>query len=77
MAIAWVMTVYTLNFNYLSYMSIKNSENYKIKKKMGLKIEKKKFLRHFFARTKVPEPPYLFKVSAYPGGSFLLKFKTL
>jgi len=27
MAIAWVMTVYTLNFNYLSYMSIKNSEN--------------------------------------------------
>lgn len=39
MAIAWVMTVYTLNFNYLSYMSIKNSENYKIKKKMKLSVK--------------------------------------
>jgi len=35
MAIAWIMTVYTLNFNYLSYMSIRNSENRKIKKKMS------------------------------------------
>jgi len=39
MAIAWVMTVYTLNFNYLSYMSIKNSENFKIKKKMKLSVK--------------------------------------
>jgi cellulose synthase/poly-beta-1,6-N-acetylglucosamine synthase-like glycosyltransferase len=38
MAIAWIMTVYTLNFNYLSYMSRKNSENQKIKKKMNYTI---------------------------------------
>ena len=38
MAIAWIMTVYTLNFNYLSYMSTKNSENQKIKKKMNYTI---------------------------------------
>jgi cellulose synthase/poly-beta-1,6-N-acetylglucosamine synthase-like glycosyltransferase len=35
MAIAWIMTVYTLNFNYLSYMSTRNSENHKIKMKMN------------------------------------------
>jgi cellulose synthase/poly-beta-1,6-N-acetylglucosamine synthase-like glycosyltransferase len=39
MAIAWIMTVYTLNFNYLSYMSIRNSENHKIKKKMSYNIK--------------------------------------
>jgi cellulose synthase/poly-beta-1,6-N-acetylglucosamine synthase-like glycosyltransferase len=39
MAIAWIMTVYTLNFNYLSYMSTRNSENHKIKKKMNYTIE--------------------------------------
>jgi cellulose synthase/poly-beta-1,6-N-acetylglucosamine synthase-like glycosyltransferase len=39
MAIAWIMTGYTLNFNYLSYMSIKNSENQKIKEKMKYTIE--------------------------------------
>jgi cellulose synthase/poly-beta-1,6-N-acetylglucosamine synthase-like glycosyltransferase len=39
MAIAWIMTGYTLNFNYLSYMSTKNSENQKIKKKMNYTIE--------------------------------------
>jgi len=38
MAIAWIMTVYTLNFNYLSYMSTKNSENQKIKKKMNYTV---------------------------------------
>ncbi len=33
------MTAYTLNFNYLSYMSTKNSENQKIKEKMKYAIE--------------------------------------
>lgn len=32
MVIAWVMTVYTLNFNYLSYRSTRNSVNNKIRK---------------------------------------------
>lgn len=33
------MTVYTLNFNYLSYMSIRNSENHKTKKKMRYNVK--------------------------------------
>ncbi len=33
------MTVYTLNFNYLSYMSIRNSETHKIKKKMNYNVK--------------------------------------
>jgi cellulose synthase/poly-beta-1,6-N-acetylglucosamine synthase-like glycosyltransferase len=33
------MTVYTLNFNYLSYMSTRNSENHKIKKKMDYTVK--------------------------------------
>ena len=39
MAIAWIMTAYTLNFNYLSYMSIRNSETHKIKKKMNYNVK--------------------------------------
>jgi cellulose synthase/poly-beta-1,6-N-acetylglucosamine synthase-like glycosyltransferase len=39
MAIAWIMTVYTLNFNYLSYMSTRNSENHKIKKKIDYTVK--------------------------------------
>ena len=39
MAIAWIMTVYTLNFNYLSYKSVKNSLNHKVGKKITLSDE--------------------------------------
>jgi cellulose synthase/poly-beta-1,6-N-acetylglucosamine synthase-like glycosyltransferase len=39
MAIAWIMTVYTLNFNYLSYRSTRNSVNNKIRKKINYSAE--------------------------------------
>lgn len=39
MAIAWIMTVYTLNFNYLSYKSVRNSLNHKVGKKITLSDE--------------------------------------
>lgn len=39
MAIAWIMTVYTLNFNYLSYRSTRNSVNNKIRKKIKYSAE--------------------------------------
>ena len=39
MGIAWIMTVYTLNFNYLSYRSTRNSVNNKIRKKINYSAE--------------------------------------
>jgi cellulose synthase/poly-beta-1,6-N-acetylglucosamine synthase-like glycosyltransferase len=39
MAIAWIMTIYTLNFNYLSYKSIRNSLIHKITRKINLSDE--------------------------------------
>lgn len=39
MAIAWIMTGYTLNFNYLSYKSTRNSLNHKIERKLNLSDE--------------------------------------
>lgn len=39
MGIAWIMTIYTLNFNYLSYMSIRNSVNHKMKRKINYNAE--------------------------------------
>lgn len=39
MAIAWIMTVYTLNFNYLSYKSVRNSLNHKVGKRITLSDE--------------------------------------
>jgi cellulose synthase/poly-beta-1,6-N-acetylglucosamine synthase-like glycosyltransferase len=39
MAIAWVMTGYTLNFNYLSYKSTRNRLNHKVRSKINLSDE--------------------------------------
>ena len=39
MAIAWIMTIYTLNFNYLSYKSTRNSLIHKITRKINLSDE--------------------------------------
>ena len=39
MAIAWIMTGYTLNFNYLSYRSRRNSVNNKIRRKINYSAE--------------------------------------
>ena len=39
MAIAWIMTIYTLNFNYLSYKSTRNSLIHKITGKINLSDE--------------------------------------
>lgn len=39
MAIAWIMTIYTLNFNYLSYKSTRNSLIHKITSKINLSDE--------------------------------------
>ena len=39
MVIAWIMTVYTLNFNYLSYRSTTNSVNNKTRKKINYSAE--------------------------------------
>ena len=39
MGIAWIMTIYTLNFNYLSYMSTRNSVNHKMIKKINYSAE--------------------------------------
>ena len=39
MAIAWIMTIYTLNFNYLSYKSTRNSLIHKITEKINLSDE--------------------------------------